>query len=847
MPVAPAAGRVLAGKYRLLERVGVGGMSEVYRAEDIDDGRIVALKLLLHERSDDANLGARLVHEAQSVIRIRHPSIVEVFEVGQSDVGPFIVMEYLRGASAAGILNERGRFGLQATLATVFPVLDALNAAHEAGIIHRDIKPGNVFFAVDSKAHLAVKLLDFGVAKTIWPTGPTPKTSTGVVMGTPDYLSPEQANGEWNIDGRSDLFAMGVLTFELLTATRPFHAPSAVATAYKIAHARTPLLKDHDGPNSDTLQAILERALAKRPDERHGSALELGAELRTLAGTDAALDRALRELVRPERFASGSGEQPSARAISLRGSTAPEGPMARRLSQPEVQVTGSPAITPERILSRRTSFGEGTPSSGALRRADTMPDTSKPFGAHTPTPSGVRALGMDLESGQHVRGVVLRAVDKHVIQTFGHGPREHVLATLPKEIAQELEYSALQAIVLYNLAAVNRYFDTVTNDICSSNPSWARTAGIAAVPGSISQILRAALRPGDLPVVLRRVVPVYSRLFDFGSWEVEATPLGATMRVGDFEHVSLSLRLWLVGALEGTLAACDVRSRTTIARGDVAHAPHLIVERRFQLTSPARVAGGTTSSQRTRQLSVTPARETRVFRKSLKGTRFASGHWMPRGPGLIWGGVSMPALAACVPFAIPPGQASIAGSGSPAPASPSDDDADSEGELVLRGAIHPQQLFRSQATRTLNLGAGYRLGVGRGKSKVHGPYAELGYFPWRRDYRRASLAWDFKNITRGFFRARCAGSGLGNDARSGSGNRQLREWRVRRRKRRCLRSRGRSRRGWRRALCGSHASRARERPGDAAHGRDQWTTSRYCRSGVLRSSPNFAALSAFPG
>lgn len=582
MPVAPAAGRVLAGKYRLLERVGTGGMSEVYRAEGVDDKRIVAVKLLMRERADDPNLGERLVHEAHSVIRIRHANIAEVFDVGQSDLGPFIVMEYLRGESAARILSERGRFGLQATLATVFPVLDALGAAHDTGVIHRDIKPGNVFFAIDARGNPSVKLLDFGVAKTIWPTGPTPKTSTGVVMGTPDYLSPEQANGEWNIDGRSDLFAVGVLIFELLTATRPFHAPSAVATAYKIAHARTPLLRDFDGPNSDTLQAIVERALAKRADERHASAAELSSELRTLAGTDAALSRALSEVVKPERFGAESGEHPSIRpsALAVRGSTAPEGPMARRLSQPEVRVTSpplAPPITPEGILLRRGSTG--------MRRADTVPSSGNPFSSHpptptpSPTPGGVRALvGADFGRSEHVRGVVLRAVDKHVLSTFGRGPRERILQCLPKELAQEIELSALQAIVLYDLAAVNAYFDAVTNDICRSNPSWARTAGVAAVPGDLAQILRSALRPGDLPVVLRRVMPVFSRLFDFGSWEVEATTLGATMRVGDFEAAGLPLRLWLVGALEGTLAACDVRARTIIARGDVAHAPHLIVD-----------------------------------------------------------------------------------------------------------------------------------------------------------------------------------------------------------------------------------------------------------------------------
>lgn len=569
MPVAAAAGRVLQGKYRLLERVGVGGMSEVYRAEALDDKRIVAVKLLMRERADDPNLGARLVHEAQAVMRIRHPSIAEVFDVGQSELGPFIVLEYLRGDSAARILSERGRFGLQATLATVFPVLDALIAAHDAGIVHRDIKPGNVFYAVDSRANLTVKLLDFGVAKTIWPTGPTPKTSTGVVMGTPDYLSPEQANGEWNIDGRSDIFAVGVVMFELLTATRPFHAPSAVATAYKIAHSRTPLLRDYDGPNSDTLQAILERALAKRADERHNNAGELRAELQTLAGTDAAMTRALAEVVRPERFLTESGEQPIAPVV--RGSTAPDGPMARRLSQPEVRISSPPAspVTPERILNR----------SAAMRRADTLPETGNPFKSATPAPGAVHKLvGADSGRSEHVRGVVLRAVDKYVLSTFGRGPRDRVLGALPKEIAQELELSALQAIVLYDLQAVNAYFESVTNDICQSNPSWARTAGIAGVRGDLAQILRSALRPGDLPVVLRRIMPVYSRLFDFGNWEVEATQLGATMRVGDFQSANLPLRLWLVGAIEGTISACDVPARTIVARGDVAHAPNLIVD-----------------------------------------------------------------------------------------------------------------------------------------------------------------------------------------------------------------------------------------------------------------------------
>src|SRR5262245_28262666 len=204
--VEPGSGLVIGGKYRLLERIGVGGMSEVYRAENTLIGRVVALKLLHPEQSGDQKLAARLFQEAQSVSRIRHPVIVDVLDAGVGETGPYIVMEYLEGDSAARVLARRGKLPLPAALATLLPVLQALQAAHDAGVIHRDLKPENVFYAGNEHGEVEVKLLDFGIAKMLWPVGPTPRTSTGVVFGTPDYLSPEQANGESVIDGRSDLF-----------------------------------------------------------------------------------------------------------------------------------------------------------------------------------------------------------------------------------------------------------------------------------------------------------------------------------------------------------------------------------------------------------------------------------------------------------------------------------------------------------------------------------------------------------------------------------------------------------------------------------------------------------------
>src|SRR5262249_27724057 len=155
-----------------------------------------------------------------------------------------MVMEHLDGESVGSALGRLGRLGMEAAVATCIPVLEALDAAHRAGVIHRDLKPENVFIALDAVNGVAiVRLLDFGIAKVLNEfTDGTPRTRTGIVFGTPDYLSPEQATGEGPLDGRSDLFAIGVLLFEMLTGTRPFRAPTAVATAFRVVHAEAPTL-----------------------------------------------------------------------------------------------------------------------------------------------------------------------------------------------------------------------------------------------------------------------------------------------------------------------------------------------------------------------------------------------------------------------------------------------------------------------------------------------------------------------------------------------------------------------------------------------------------------------------
>lgn len=552
--VEPAAGVVLAGKYRLVEQIGVGGMSKVYRAENLLIGRTVAIKVLHPDQAHDRDLGARLFHEAQSVSRIRHPGIVDVLDAGQDTSGPFIVMEYLDGESVAQVLARRGRVGIAAALGTVLPVLDALEAAHAAGVIHRDLKPENVFYAVRDDGEVDVKLLDFGVAKLLWPDGPSPQTSTGVVFGTPDYLSPEQANGQAQLDGRSDLFAIGVLLFELLTNRRPFHAPTAVATAYKVAHARTPSLIDHGGPNDPVLDAVLSRVLSKRAEERHASAAELAAELERHAPPLAERQAARRELLPPR----GS-------RVDLRASRPSLTPRSGNLSQ---QITPPLGSSPGRM----TPHGGASATSGTRRSAEFI---SAP---RSGSPRGFRSLPARFVGQCHVRGLVLRAIDSYVTRHLGGLRREKALARLSREHSRDLGEGLLQAIVFYDLELLASYLDAASAEFPEGS-SFCRAAGVESVGGELAPVLRVALRPGEPGAVLRRVAPVCSRLFDFGLWEVTpGGPTAATIRVTDFEPAALGLRLWLVGVVEGALRATGHEPAVLIGRGDASHAREFVLE-----------------------------------------------------------------------------------------------------------------------------------------------------------------------------------------------------------------------------------------------------------------------------
>ena len=213
-------GKVLDGRYKLERLMSTGGMGAVYEGIDLADGTHVAIKKLRKSRVGDEQIAARFVREARAASAIGHPGIVEVLDTGTDERGAtFLVLELLRGKDLAQALRDGG-LNLGDVWSITIELLDALAAAHQAGVIHRDIKPENIFLH-ESDAGRTVKVLDFGIAKKEGPVADTKLTTTGVVMGTPHYMSPEQARGH-SIDGRSDLWAVGVLLFRAVSGRMPY-------------------------------------------------------------------------------------------------------------------------------------------------------------------------------------------------------------------------------------------------------------------------------------------------------------------------------------------------------------------------------------------------------------------------------------------------------------------------------------------------------------------------------------------------------------------------------------------------------------------------------------------------
>jgi serine/threonine protein kinase len=303
--MASVIGTVLSGRYRLESKLGSGGMSTVYLAVDETLDRPVAIKLLHAEISDQPDQLERFRREARSAARLSHPNLVGVIDAGEDEGRPYIVFEYVEGETLKRRISDQGQLPVDEAVAYAIEIGRGLAAAHERRLVHRDVKPQNVLIDSDGRA----KVTDFGIARSLEAKG---MTATGRVLGTTDYVSPEQAMGE-DVDERSDVYSLGVVLYEMLTGEVPYEAETQVGVAMKHVHEEMPDVLERRPDVSAAVASVLDRATAKDQDERYDSVAEMVRDLEATleveaarGGTSGEATSVLRSVPRSRRRLAGS-------------------------------------------------------------------------------------------------------------------------------------------------------------------------------------------------------------------------------------------------------------------------------------------------------------------------------------------------------------------------------------------------------------------------------------------------------------------------------------------------------------------------------------------------------------
>ena len=281
-------GSVLSGKYRIDERLNEGGMGTVYRGTHVLMDKTVAIKVLRPSLAADEKIVARFSREARAASRISHPNALSVTDFGEDENGTvFLVMEYLSGRTLKKVIQEEGPLPLPRVVDITRQIADALNAAHQQGIIHRDLKSDNIML-LDTMTGDHAKVLDFGIAKINEPDGNRDSgslTAPNLVIGTPQYMSPEQCSQDSEIDSRSDIYSLGVILYEMLVGHVPFSAESPTMVMLKHLQEPVPSVLDERNDLPASIDRVIARAMAKLPANRYQNVAELIEDLTIASGT----------------------------------------------------------------------------------------------------------------------------------------------------------------------------------------------------------------------------------------------------------------------------------------------------------------------------------------------------------------------------------------------------------------------------------------------------------------------------------------------------------------------------------------------------------------------------------
>ena len=300
-------GSVLEGRYRLDERLAEGAMGVVYRATSLRIDRAVAVKLMHASMPSAMAARARFEREAKLMALVEHPHCVAVIDYGVHEHKPYVVMELVRGRSLHDLLDEQKRFEIARAADVVRQILSGLAHAHEQGIIHRDIKPANIMVTPKAPLGVHVRILDFGLARLLEASN---SLTDGLAVGTPSYMAPEQCRGG-TVDARVDLYACGVVMFEMLAGRKPYVAGDPIAIIKKVLNDPVPVLSEHAPEVGAALEAVVTRALAKSPDDRFATAIAMSD----------AIDAALANRAAPERTAVfGESELGSSALVPIESS-----------------------------------------------------------------------------------------------------------------------------------------------------------------------------------------------------------------------------------------------------------------------------------------------------------------------------------------------------------------------------------------------------------------------------------------------------------------------------------------------------------------------------------------------